>query len=174
MPGYVIHLAIGKKYIERNDTKDKKSFLKGCIMPDLLDKKTSHYGESTSNPDFQDFIKNNTIDSEYNQGYLLHLISDYLFYNKYLKRFIENFTDEIYHDYDKTNQFLIDKYGIEIPEEIKDIVGFEQGEPNILDRESICDFIDAVSEIDFLKIISSKEYLEKYEIQERKKEEVGR
>mgnify|MGYP007087033599 CR=1 FL=1 len=174
MPGYVIHLAIGKKYIDKNNIKDTDAFLQGCIMPDLLDKKSSHYGESSSNPDFQKFLETNSLDSEYNQGYLLHLISDYLFYNKYLKRFVESFSDEIYHDYNKLNKFLIEKYNVGIPEEIKSVVGFENGEPTILKKDSICSFIDAISEIDFTQINSLKEYLEKYEISEEKNEETER
>lgn len=174
MPGYVIHLAIGKKYIDKNKIKDTDAFLQGCIMPDLLDKKSSHYGESSSNPDFQKFLETNSLDSEYNQGYLLHLISDYLFYNKYLKRFVESFSDEIYHDYNKLNKFLIEKYNVEIPEKIKSVVGFENGEPTILKKDSICSFIDAISEIDFTQINSLKEYLEKYEISEEKNEETER
>lgn len=53
MQGYVIHLAIGKRYIDINHVIDANGFLKGCIMPDLLDKEKSHYGDSNSNPDFQ-------------------------------------------------------------------------------------------------------------------------
>lgn len=166
MPGYVIHLAIAKKYIERNNVKDPKAFIKGCIMPDLLDKRTSHYGEATSNPDFQKFLNNNTLESEYNQGYLLHLISDYLFYNKYLNRFMENFSEEIYNDYNKINRFLIEKYKIDVPKEIESIVGFEQGEPKILDKESICNFIDAVSQIDFTQLDALKKFLDNYDLGE--------
>ena len=43
MPGYVIHLAIGKEYAKRNSIKNEEEFLNGCIMPDLQDKVMSHY-----------------------------------------------------------------------------------------------------------------------------------
>lgn len=174
MPGYVIHLAIGKKYIENNDIRDKEKFLKGCIAPDLLDKKTSHYGNSSDNPDFQRFLEQNSLSSEYNQGYLLHLISDYLFYNKYLKNFIDKFSEEIYHDYNKINEFLIKKYNIEVPPEIESIVGFEDGKPQILNSESICKFIEAIASIDFTKIKGLNEYLSEYELAEEKNEKTER
>lgn len=32
MPGYVIHLAIGKRYIDINHVIDANGFLKGCII----------------------------------------------------------------------------------------------------------------------------------------------
>lgn len=147
MAGYVIHLAIAKKYLEKNDIKDKDAFLSGVIMPDLLDKRSSHYGENTSNPNLNEFLKANSLDSDYNKGYFLHLVTDYLFYNKFLSRFSE----DIYHDYNKLNEFLIRKYNIDIPSEIKQVVDFEDGEPVILDRDSVCEFIDFVADLDITK-----------------------
>ena len=174
MPGYVIHLAIGKKYIERHKINNEEIFLKGCIEPDLLDKKYSHYGDSSSNPNLQKFLDQNTLNSEYNQGYLLHLITDYLFYNKYLKNFIDNFSKEIYHDYNKINEYLIRKYNVEIPKEIESIVKFENGEPKILNAESICNFIETIANIDYTKIKRLSEYLSEYELVEKHKEETSR
>ena len=168
MPGYVIHLAIGKRYIEKNNIKDEENFLKGCIAPDLLDKSISHYGKKTDNPNFKRFLAENSLNSEYNQGYLLHLISDYLYYNKYLNRFVDKFCDEIYHDYNKLNEMLIKKYNIEIPKEIQAMVGIEEGEPNILNYESICKFIEAISSINFTQIKSLSDYLSSYEMFEEK------
>lgn len=174
MPGYVIHLAIGKKYLERNKINDEASFLRGCIEPDLLDKNNSHYGDSSDKPDFQKFLEKNSLNSEYNQGYLLHLISDYLFYNKYLKNFIDKFSEEIYHDYNKLNEFLMIKYHVQIPKEVESIVKFENGKPKILNSESICDFIEAIASIDFTKIRGLSEYLSNYKLVEDEKGETER
>lgn len=158
-------------FIENNDIRDKEKFLKGCIAPDLLDKKTSHYGNSSDNTDFQKFLEQNSLSSEYNQGYLLHLISDYLFYNKYLKNFIDEFSDEIYHDYNKLNEVLIKKYNVEVPSEIESVVGLETGEPINFDRESICRFIDAVAQIDLEKCKNLEEYLKEYKIEKEEETE---
>ena len=168
MPGYTIHLAIAKKHFEKNDIKNQNEFLKGAISPDLLDKSISHYGESSSSPDFNKFLETNSLDSEYNQGYFLHLITDYLFYNKFLKKF----SNEIYRDYDKLNEFLINKYNLEIPSEIKSIVKFGQGEPKILNRESICKFIEVVASIDIKKIKEYEDSLKEYD--NKSKEEAER
>lgn len=154
MPGYVIHLAIGKEYLKRNKVNDESEFLRGIIMPDLLDKKSSHFGEASSNPDFSEFLKLNSLDSDYNKGYYLHLITDYLFYNKYLKEFSE----DIYEDYNKLNSFLVEKYGIEIPPELQGVVKFSEGEPRILRRESICGFIEAISKINLQRIKENKDF----------------
>ena len=168
MPGYVIHLAIGKRYIDINHVIDANGFLKGCIMPDLLDKEKSHYGDSSSNPDFQRFLTSNQLNTAYNQGYLLHLITDYLFYNRYLR----DFSDEIYHDYNKLNGFLIKKYNIDIPPEIREIVGDEKGKPKILTEDSICRFIEAIANIDLQKCKNLQQYLQEYEIDKEKETEI--
>ncbi len=156
MAGYVIHLAIAKMYAEKNNIKNTDEFFKGAIMPDLLDKTTSHYGEFTSTPDLSLFLKENSLDSDYNKGYFLHLVTDYLFYNKYL----DSFSEEIYHDYNKLNDFLIQKFNIDIPSEIKQVVGTEEGEPQIIDKEGICNFIEAVASLDITKIGEQEKLLE--------------
>lgn len=168
MPGYVIHLAIGKRYVDINHVIDVNGFLKGCIMPDLLDKGKSHYGDSSSNPDFQKFLTANQLNTAYNQGYLLHLITDYLFYNRYLREFSE----EIYHDYNKLNEFLIKKYNIDIPPEIRKMVGYEKGKPKILTEDSICRFIEAIANIDLQKCKNLQQYLQEYEIDKEKETEI--
>lgn len=55
MPGFVIHLAVAKKYLENHpkEVQDLNSFQKGVIAPDLNadfsgpseDKSKSHYGK---------------------------------------------------------------------------------------------------------------------------------
>ena len=39
MPGYVIHLAIAKKYLEKNKTENYNEFIDGVIYPDETDNK---------------------------------------------------------------------------------------------------------------------------------------
>ncbi len=56
MPGYIIHIAIGKQYAQKNKITDLNDFIKGIIMPDLLDKRTSHYGNDSSCPNLKRFL----------------------------------------------------------------------------------------------------------------------
>ena len=166
MPGYVIHLAVGNCYIGKNNIHNKESFLKGCIAPDLLQKITSHYKKENGEIDLKRFLAEKPLDSDYNKGYFLHLVTDYLFYNKYLKQF----SNVIYHDYNKLNEFLIDKYNIEIPPEIIEFIGYENGEPEVLDKDSMCRFIEAVSSIDLERCRSLNRYLQEYSINQEKTE----
>ena len=145
MPGYVIHLAIAKEYIRNFRVKDEKEFLKGSLAPDLLstdDKKETHYTQTgSSDVNLKKFIKENKINTCYMEGYFLHLIVDYLFYNVYFP----NHDSRLYNEYDITNKELIEKYAINIPEEVKDCVNFKEGELEILDKEKLFKMISEIS-----------------------------
>lgn len=143
MPSYVIHLAVAKKYLENHKEENITEFNKGVIAPDLADKKTSHYGEYSSSPDLNKYKAEVGLDNSYKRGYFLHLLTDYLFYNKFLK----SFSREIYNDYDKINLELIRKYNITVPKEIEEIIKLKKGIPSILDFNEICKFIDEVGQI---------------------------
>ena len=166
MPGYAIHLAIGEKFAEKNNIQDKKAFIEGLIKPDLIEKGESHYLDENKNPNLDEFLRNSSLNSDYNKGYFLHLLTDYLFYTKFLKEFFE----EIYNDYNKLNRFLITKYNISVPSEIQSMIEFEEGATKILDKDSICRFIDAISQIDFTKLESLKEYIESCDLTNEKEE----
>lgn len=160
MPSFTIHLAVAKKYLEKHKNENEEEFYRGVIDPDLKDKSTSHFGKYSSEPDLNRYCREVGLNSSYKRGYFLHLLTDDLFYNKYL----EGFSEEIYDDYNRINQAIIDQYGIEIPDRIKDLVKFESGETKLLDFDSICKFIDTVGDIE----------LENYktEMQEEQEQEI--
>ncbi|MBQ3408487.1 MAG: hypothetical protein IJH12_04710 [Clostridia bacterium] len=152
MPGYIIHLAVGKEYAKNNEIKNIEEFEKGIIAPDLIDKDDkykSHYGPNSSNPNLNKFIEKKGISTNYNEGYFIHLLTDYLFYNKFLKEW--NFA--IYEDYDKLNAKLIEKYNINVPSEIQKIVKYKNGELTVLNEEELYKFIACVGKISARKIV---------------------
>lgn len=154
MAGYMIHLAVGKVYEQNNKIKDIKAFENGIIMPDLLpDKSKSHYGKYSSKPGLSSYIAetNGNLNS-YQKGYFLHLVTDYLFYNKFLKEW----NPVIYEDYDKLNYRIMQKYGISIPEEIKRIVKFKNGNLSFLNEDDLYNFINSVGKINISQIIAQK------------------
>lgn len=154
MPGYFIHLAVGKVYSQNNKIEDLKSFEKGIIDPDMSKNKAeSHYGPYSSQPGLNQFIQINGISGSYNEGYFLHLVTDYLFYNKFL-----NVWDlDIYNDYDKLNSIIMKKYGIVVPEEVKEEVKFQDGKTSILNEEDLYEFINSVGRINIRQIVSQRE-----------------
>lgn len=114
----------------------------------------------TGYPDLKKFLGNNTLDEEYMQGFFLHLLTDYLFYKKYLN----GQEVKLYNDYNKLNMSLIRKYGITLPGEIKKEVKYEEGMPEIIDIDSICKFIDEVSKVDLLKSEKVIEFINSFKI----------
>lgn len=144
MPGYVIHLAVAEKQFELDNIQNKDEFIKGVIAPDLLKNVgiDSHYGNS-SNPNLKKFLEKHDLQTDYNKGYFLHLVTDYLFYSKYLEKWVP----EIYEDYNSLNQILIKKYNIKIPREVENCVKFSDKALTILKFDDIISFIETVGKI---------------------------
>lgn len=164
MPGFVIHIAIAKEYIKKhNNIENEEEFIKGNIEPDLTnDKSKTHYGESPTFTNLKEFLKYNKLDNSFNKGRFLHLISDYLFYNHYLRNVPRKGTKEILHnDYDLINEELIEKYNIELLDTIKQYVFYKRGMPKILTIDLINNVIDELSNIDLKEV--EKEVLEEKE-----------
>lgn len=150
----MIHLAVGKVYLKNNKIENKKDFEKGIIEPDRKeDKVKSHYGPYSSQPDLNAFVSTNELTSSYEEGYFLHLVTDYLFYNKLIKRWDAT----IYEDYDKLNEKIKNRYEIEIPKEIQEIVQFKTGKLSLLKEEELYKFIDAVGKINLRQILLQRE-----------------
>lgn len=151
MAGYVIHLAVAESYIKKHedDIKDYNRFIEGVIFPDSVsDKSITHYGEKSSKTDLKAFLEDNKIDNDYNKGYFLHLVTDYIFYNKLLKYF----SKDIYNDYDILNEKLQKKFNVTLPENIKDKVFYKEGKTKVLKLENIIKFIEDVSDYKLYEI----------------------
>ena len=167
MPGFTIHIAVGKEYIRKHEGKiqNESKFIKGIIAPDLdeekneivKDKSITHYGswgkyQVTTNID--EFLKDEKVDikEDYWKGYFLHLLKEYYFYNKYFKQEFTNMKnnqDKFYYDYDCLNFNLIKKYNIQILDNIKKYmyINKNNNEPKYLKEDKIIDFIDKISNI---------------------------
>ena len=135
MPGFNIHLAIGKRYIEKQKNKkdvikNENSFYNGLVAPDLVtDKKISHYTTETNKNNLEKYLlgkvrldlylKDNKVETDFEKGVFLHLLTDYLFFNEFFeKEFIKNidyqdFVRDLYYSYEKTNDYLNKKYNID-------------------------------------------------------------
>ncbi|MBE6588428.1 MAG: hypothetical protein E7647_08480 [Ruminococcaceae bacterium] len=140
MPSYTIHLAAAKRYLEYNAEDDPAAFLRGVLAPDLQKKPESHYGPQSSSPGLEVYKKEVGLDDSYKRGYYFHLLTDYYFYNE----FLTEFSKEIYNDYDKLNRAIIERYGIEVPEYVRDTVAFKDGEPKLLSKNRVFSFIDRI------------------------------
>lgn len=156
MPGYVIHLAVAEEYLKNH--KDKKEeyneFIEGVIFPDSTkDKSKTHYGQKSSLSNLFEFLKENEINSSFERGYFLHLLTDYLFYNRY----VDKMSKDMYNDYDILNKSLIDKYKVVIPEKVKNQVFFKDGELVILSMELVDKMIFEISNMDIDEVAKQVE-----------------
>lgn len=156
MAGYVIHLAVGKVYARYNEIEDIASFEKGIIDPDILKEQglESHYDSKTITPKINKFIEISGIKTSYDEGYLLHLVTDYIFYN----RFLPFFDTRLYNDYDILNKIITEKYNVKIPKELQDKAKFKSGELSILNEEDTLDFIEKVGKINFRKMLTEQDF----------------
>lgn len=173
MAGFQIHIAIGKRYLENNKIKNETDFFKGIIAPDLTsDKKLTHYSGVQDKKDLRnylankvnlkEFLLNNEIDSDYQKGIFLHLLTDYLFFNYYFSEdYIKSvtydlFCKDLYYSYEKNNKYVEEKYNLNdfpfwdiVNEDIrkaKKIVDINDGvRINILENEKVDKFIEMVA-----------------------------
>jgi hypothetical protein len=150
MPSLVMYLAIAKIYLEKHSEENEEEFMKGILAPDIkrnlkVEKAKLHYGEQSSHrPDLNRFYQERGLDSSYNRGYFLNLLSDYLFYNK----FLQEFSISIFHDFRKMNKRIKEKYKIDLPQELEGRVRFEVGHLSSIEEESVYKFIDSVGQLD--------------------------
>jgi len=183
---FSIHLAIAKRYIEKQKSiKNIDEFYNGVIDVDLAkDKVKSHYGIEEGDNVIKDlknkvllyeYLKINNINTDYQKGIFLHLITDYLFFNNFLdKKYLQevsdyNFARDLYYSYIMTNEYIDKKYKIDYSKNIKKIKTnknlkeidiYNEHSKNILSLEKLDSFIENISNIDLdkyrTKIIQNK------------------
>ena len=112
----------------------------------------THYGPKSSQVHLDKFFEERDIVSDFEKGYFIHLMTDYLFYNK----FLECFNKEImYNDYDLTNKKIEKRFSVKVPDYIKDCIFYKEGSPKILDKNKIISFIEEISKND-LEVVKQK------------------
>ena len=179
MPGFIIHIAVGKQYLNKHkgQIKDTKEFMKGIIAPDLnsemteveKDKSKSHYGvwnycNAITNID--KFLIDPKVDikNDYWKGYFMHLLTDFYFYNiDFYDEYQQMIKDKnkFYYDYDCLNGPLRKQYSIN-PDKIQSLsvyMNILEEKPKYLKLEKVIKFIEKISDFDLeteVKIIGEK------------------
>ena len=152
MAGDVIHLAVGEEYLRMHpgDINDYNEFIEGIIYPDsVTDKSLTHYGPKSSQVNLKDFFDDRDIDDDFNKGYFIHLVTDYLFYNKFLSIFSKKY---IYNDYDILNKKLEEEFNVKIPLKVKENVHYSSGTAKILNLNETIEFIKNTAKYDISDI----------------------
>ena len=166
MAGYVIHVAIANEYIKKNYIENKDEFVDGVIAPDRTDDKiATHYGDINSRTDLKRYLSLNSVDADYQKGYFLHLLTDYLFYNYY---FITPEDFYFYDDYDKTNKELISKYDVTLPDDLKQYMHTSDGEPEYLKIDLVEKMIEEISSLKLEEVAETIMKFERIVINDKK------
>lgn len=181
MASFSIHLAIGKRYIDKNNINDKVSFKKGIIAPDLApNKNESHYTTFLDKSKLEyylnnriqlyDYLINNKVANDYELGVFIHLVTDYIFFAHFFdKEYIKSvdiniFNNDLYHSYDNVDNYVKTKYNLDytgIKESIDNAIELARKKKNttydkgndIIPIDKLDEFIEYVSSIDMYKYI---------------------
>lgn len=119
MPNISAHMIVAKE-VGKIINIDSDDYIRGNLLPDILDKKTSHFKINNGIymvPDINYFLNNTDFSKDINIGYLVHLLLD----KHYLEDYILNkypgeniFLDGIiYKDYDYINKQLIEEFKLD-------------------------------------------------------------
>lgn len=180
MASFHIHLAISNIFAEKNKISDNNAFFQGTMDPDMTENKDiSHYTGLKDRSNLgeylkqkvclYEYLKQNNIDSDYQKGVFLHLITDYLFYNHFLdesyirKTSYQDYIRDLYFSYSEISDYLINKYDLDFKEYEKKITeniefyrkkrnanNFEQCN-NIIPYDKLDIFIEEVASINIDK-----------------------
>ncbi len=168
-----IHLAIAKKYLEKHNELDYDKVIAGTLYPDAAeDNDKSHYTGKNRGKDnvshvrgkvnLYEFLKEHYTLDDFEFGWFLHLITDYLFFEEcftteyLLENSYEDFCKDLYFAYNCLNLYLSDKYLItdedykSYPSEKYSGIPYQD---SILPAKMIDDFIKRVSSIDIEEYI---------------------
>ena len=122
MPSIASHFVVAKKVGELLNI-DSNDYYVGSILPDVIDDPNSHLkirGTHYLIPDIDRFIKESTLEQDMFIGYLVHLLLDKYFLEKYVIDNVLDYDkfnlfseDKIYEDYTRLNGVLLTEYAIE-------------------------------------------------------------
>ncbi len=177
MASSAMHLAIVKKYLEKNKDKnfDYKKVMAGTLYPDATnDKDKTHYtmvnrGDNNvthlaSKVDLYAFLKEHEVLDSFELGWFIHLIADYLFFSEcfteeyLLSHTYEQFRSDLYFAYDCLGKYLSEKYELTIEDYESYTSEYYEGsyyQESIFSKDLIDSFIERVSSVNI------EEYIDK-------------
>jgi hypothetical protein len=135
MPSIVAHMVIAKR-VSDNLNYNSSDFIRGNLLPDIIDLNDSHYKIEKGYyliPDINYYVKTHSLDSYLNKGYLSHLLLDRHFLDEYLsEKYKRNiFIDGlIYRDYDYLNNDLLSRFNIDLEELIPILLNYKDSNIN--------------------------------------------
>lgn len=173
MASLMIHLLIGQQYCKNQHIEDIDAFLEGNLAPDMVKNKApTHFSKTERNAtytlsilnkvDLPRFCRETKVFDDYHKGVFLHLLTDYIYFNKYLintpnyRKFDDHdqlkIRDTLYRDYHRVNKWLMEKYPelkLElIPDDMKTT---RDDEMEIISKYAISKIIEYCSNVNLAK-----------------------
>jgi hypothetical protein len=171
MPSLAIHVSVAKEYLKSHKCENVSEFFDGTFAPDVAaDKNAAHFsGAGFSANDVETVVKNKiniekaaqsiNLDNEFNRARFLHLLTDYFFYAKMPEICRRNKITDVraaikilIDDYVATNAFLAERYAFDLNTLPDDCRATSNGEPQIMSKAELCDFISEMSKCDLEKL----------------------
>ena len=166
MPGLTIHYIIALKSAEKNNIKDIQEYVNGSFYPDFYQKPQSHYTDKTKiQSHFDDLVykvnlfpypAEHDITTDFDKGYFLHLLTDYLFYHELCikkynidKNFL-NCMGALGKEYTKINKALFElyNYGNEyIDDEYQKFFLVTDQDPEFFTKQELKKFVEHCANI---------------------------
>lgn len=148
MPSIAAHMVVSKLVGEKLNIYNEE-FIRGNILPDVVNIKDSHHkikGKNLLIPDTDYFKKRLDFKNMINLGYYVHLLLDKYYLEEYIPENIKNTSifenKSIYSEYTKLNYKLVNMYDLDVLYLI-DILNF---------NDDLVDALKLKENIDFLKI----------------------
>lgn len=120
MPSIAAHMVCAKLVSEKLNINDSE-FIKGNLLPDIIDIKDSHnkiFGKHYYIPDIDYFVKTLDLNNNLYLGYLTHLLLDKYFLEEYIYNEVKGeevfLNRSIYKEYDIINYRLLNKFAIDV------------------------------------------------------------
>ena len=166
MPSYITHLCLAKEYIRKhNNIENEEEFIRGTLYPDSIEPKgKTHYSDCySSDTNLYAFLLDQKLDSSFQEGYFLHLLADYIFYNKYFPDHRKKERSQLLNDFDILSTKLLEKYEItNVPKEVEKYVCYQEGETIEYHFEQVILSIEEISNYELHalaeKILYEKDY----------------
>ncbi len=174
MASFVIHLAIGEAYLKNYKVKNRADFIKGVKAPDILglqgfvQKGLAHFSDMEergydvtlaqslrAKVNLYRYLHSRQIDSDYELGYFLHLVTDYYFFNYFINA--DEFHNDhhefknLYEDYSKVADRVVLKYGVDNTNNPWSNIS-TPGEPKLFTLDEIFEFIDKCGKLNLMNI----------------------
>lgn len=173
MASSAIHLAIAKKYLEKNPLLDYKKVIGGTLYPDAADDNDkSHYTDINrgndnvshvrGKVDLYKYLCEHEVLDDFELGWFLHLVTDYLFFDEcftteyLLNTSYESFCKDLYFAYKCLGVYIPEKYNItkddynDYPSEYYPGIPYQNC---IISIDMIDEFIERVSSINIEEYI---------------------